>query len=98
MMVGASMLIHHEMHVSSLPVCRRLCINDFSLIEAGAAPKMAALIEQHLLPHGAPIHCIGIQAHLTIDGINMPHMRANLDLLAGDATAARRLSQRIRMQ
>jgi GH35 family endo-1,4-beta-xylanase len=61
----------------------RLCINDFSLIEADAAPKMIQLISQHLLPHGAPIHCIGIQAHLTIDGINMTHIKHNLDLLAG---------------
>uniref|UniRef100_A0A383V525 endo-1,4-beta-xylanase n=1 Tax=Tetradesmus obliquus TaxID=3088 RepID=A0A383V525_TETOB len=60
----------------------KLCINDFSLIEADAAPKMIKLINEHLLPHGAPIHCIGIQAHLTIDGINMTHMKQNLDLLA----------------
>jgi GH35 family endo-1,4-beta-xylanase len=78
---------------TSLPACLRLCINDFSLIEADAAPKMVALIQQHLLPHGAPIHCIGIQAHLTIDGINMTHMRANLDLLAGAPHADMRLPQ-----
>lgn len=46
---------------------------------------MIKLINEHLLPHGAPIHCIGIQAHLTIDGINMTHMKQNLDLLAGEA-------------
>lgn len=39
----------------------QLCLNDFSLIEANNGPKLMKIIQDHLLPHGAPIHCIGIQ-------------------------------------
>jgi len=60
----------------------KLCINDFSLIEADAGPKLVKLINDHLVPAGAPIHCIGIQAHFEEYGINTTKQQQGLDLLA----------------
>eukprot|EP00775_Hariotina_reticulata_P012184 gene12184-12321_t len=60
----------------------KLCLNDFSLIEADAGPKLIKLINDHLIPNGAPIHCIGIQAHFEEYGINTTKQQQGLDLLA----------------
>lgn len=41
----------------------KLCLNDLSLIEAHNSPRLIEIVQKHLRAHGAPIHCIGIQAH-----------------------------------
>lgn len=60
----------------------KLCLNDQGLIEGSNAPNLIMMIKNHLWANGAPIHCIGMQAHFEYYGINITNQRRNLDLLA----------------